>query len=65
MQNSVKLGGVGGHLSYPASEGRDSSQKRLPWESTAVPPRLLDAPETRSAVMGDFQEPYGAVALLP
>jgi len=28
-----------------------------------MPPRLLEAPETTSAVMGDFQEPYGAVTL--
>lgn len=47
--------------SYPDSEGRDSSQKRWPWESTAVPPSRLEEPETTSAVMGDFHEPYGAV----
>lgn len=36
---------------------------RRPWPSTAVPPSRLDAPETTSAVSGDFQEPYGAVIL--
>lgn len=42
---------------YPDSEGRDSSQMRRPRASTAVPARSLEAPETTSAVMGDFQEP--------
>lgn len=46
---------------YPDSDGRDSSQMRRPRESTAVPPSRLEAPETTSAVIGDFQEPKGAV----
>jgi hypothetical protein len=28
-----------------------------------VPPSPLEAPETTSAVIGEFQEPYGAVSL--
>jgi hypothetical protein len=28
-----------------------------------VPPSRLEAPETTSAVIGEFQEPYGAVSL--
>lgn len=47
----------------PDSSGRDSSQMRLPCESTAVPPSRLEEPETTSAVIGEFQEPYGAVNL--
>lgn len=47
----------------PDSAGRDSSQMRRPWESAAVPPSRLEAPETTSAVIGEFQEPYGAVSL--
>ena len=34
-----------------------------PRASTAVPPKRFSAPETTSAVMGDFQEPKGAVSL--
>lgn len=48
---------------YPDSVGRDSSQIRCPLPSTAVPPSRLEAPVTTSAVIGDFQEPYGAVIL--
>lgn len=29
-----------------------------------MPPSRLDEPETTSAVMGDFHEPYGAITLL-
>ncbi|CAN0887301.1 hypothetical protein LINGRAHAP2_LOCUS15589, partial [Linum grandiflorum] len=41
----------------PPSFGRDSSTIRRPWPSTAVPPKRLEAPETISAVIGDFHEP--------
>ncbi|CAN0922226.1 hypothetical protein LINGRAHAP2_LOCUS32984, partial [Linum grandiflorum] len=44
-------------FTYPPSFGRDSSTIRRPWPSTAVPPRRLEAPETISAVIGDFHEP--------
>lgn len=40
--------------------GRDSTQQRRPAPSTARPPRRFSAPETTSAVIGDFHEPYGA-----
>lgn len=48
---------------YPDSEGRDSSQMRRPWVSMAKPSKRLLEPDTTSAVMGDFHEPYGAVSL--
>lgn len=49
-------------LFYPDSAGRDSTQRRRPSPATEKPPRRLDAPETTSAVIGDFQEPKGAVS---
>lgn len=53
-----------GHNQYPDSEGRDSSQMRRLEPSTTAPLILLEAPETTSAVIGDFHEPYGAVISL-
>lgn len=43
--------------------GRDSTQQRRPAPSTARPPRRFSAPETTSAVIGDFHEPYGAALI--
>lgn len=51
-------------MTCPDSEGRVSSQRRRPWESRVKPSRRLSEPETKSAVIGDFQEPYGALVLL-
>lgn len=48
---------------YPAWAGRDSSQTRRPSLASPKPPSFLSEPETTSAVMGDFQDPYGAVTL--
>jgi hypothetical protein len=46
---------------YPFSSGRDSIQTKRPTPAMANPPRRFSAPDTISTVIGDFQEPYGAV----
>lgn len=51
------VGREGGGICYPDWEGRDSRKMRRPRASTAVPASSLEAPETRSAETGDFQEP--------
>ena len=47
---------------YPPCSGRFSTQTRRPSPATASPSTVLPATDAAAAVIGDAQDPYGAVA---
>ncbi|CAN6214585.1 unnamed protein product, partial [Urochloa humidicola] len=48
-------------LAYPPSAGRFSTKTRRPSPATASPSTVFPAADTAAAVIGDSQDPYGAV----